>query len=105
MGTSSLPGDVDDIIKLTGMWVKMSGGFFAWQEQSKIKADMMNERSRWNRSRVTADALRDRCLAVGLTAEDTAKIVDWLEKTQAGKRLVPERAYRDFRFKPPPSDG
>ncbi len=36
--------------------------------------------------------------------EDVNELVVWLRKAQAGRRLVPQRSYRDFRFGPPPED-
>jgi hypothetical protein len=35
------------------------------------------------------------------TDEDVAEVVDLVKKAQEGRRLVPQRTYRDFRFNPP----
>ena len=38
---------------------------------------------------------------LGMTEQDTKTIADFLRKRQAGKRLVPQRSYKGFRFSPP----
>jgi hypothetical protein len=102
MSNSGLPADVDEIMDLIGSWAEMSG-FFKWNEQAKIKADMMNVRHRWSSSRVSPEAIRSKCQAIGLVDDETAKIVEWLRATQEGRRLSPHSAYRDFRFKQEPT--
>lgn len=39
----------------------------------------------------------------GRGAKDTAEIVEWLRKTQYGRRLVPHKAYRKDRFAQEPT--
>lgn len=104
MSASGLPSDVDAFMEWIGQNVRMCGGDLDWVEKAKIKADMMNVRARWRPSRVTPDALRDKCQAMGLRPEDVAAIVGWLEKVQAGRRLVPHRHYRADRWPQDPTD-
>ena len=98
MTNSNLPTDVDEIMDFLGQQAEMSG-YFKWNEEHKLKGDMRNMAHRWAPSRVPAEALRSKCLAVGLSDEDTAKVLDLLGKVQSGRRLIPRPEYRDFRFK------
>ncbi|MFE9328208.1 hypothetical protein ACIHDR_43525 [Nocardia sp. NPDC052278] len=63
-----------------------------------IKASLMNERGRWVRPRVSPEAFEAQCQQVGLSATDAATVGDFLRRAQAGKRLVPNNRYRDFKF-------
>ena len=69
-----------------------------WNAVAKLKSDMVEVRERWTKDHAPVDAVRAKCLDAGMTAEDTTTIVDSLRKRQAGKRLVPERSYKGFRF-------
>ncbi|MET9915039.1 hypothetical protein ABZZ74_51800, partial [Streptomyces sp. NPDC006476] len=62
MSNSGLPADVDEIMDLVGAWAEVSG-HLKWNEQARIKADMMNVRHRWSSSRVSLEALRSKCQA------------------------------------------
>jgi len=33
--------------------------------------------------------------------EDVLELIEWLRKAQAGRRLVPQRSYRDYKFSHP----
>jgi len=69
-----------------------------WNEEAKLKGDLMNAKSRWRSVPVTD--IRDRCRALGMREEDVTLIADLVTKAQAGRRLVPQSSYRDFRFDP-----
>lgn len=77
-------------------------GHLKWNEVAMMKADMMNMRPRW--LGVDVHAFRARCVRAGMTDKETAEMVDYLRRTQAGKRLVPQRTYRDFRFAQDPPE-
>ncbi|MCX4971410.1 hypothetical protein [Streptomyces sp. NBC_00620] len=102
MSNSGLPADVDEIMDLIGSWVEMSG-YLKWNEQAKIKADMMNVRHRWSSSRVSSETLRGKCQAIGLVDDETTKVVEWLHAAQEGRQLSPHGSYRDFRFNQEPT--
>jgi erythromycin esterase-like protein len=72
-----------------------------WNEQAMFKADLMNVRHRW--LKVDSAAFRARCIAEGMRSEDVVELVDWLNKAKAGRRLVPQKSYRAFKF-PAPSE-
>lgn len=88
MNSLPLPPGVEAFMDYVGVNIKLSGGF-VWNERDKIKSDMMRVRERWAASRVSAEALRDKCENIGMTANEADEVVDWLRKRQAGRRLVP----------------
>lgn len=95
-----LPEDVEGIFEY--LRDRISGyGYLKWNEVDMMKADMMNVRHRW--TGVDVKAFRQRCLDVGMTKKETAEMVDYLTRAQAGRRLVPGSTYRDFRFAPEPA--
>ena len=73
---------------------------------AKLKSDMVLVPHRW--IGVDLRALEAKCRVVGLDDKDTGTILDLVRKVQAGKRLVPQRSYRGFRWGTEPelpSDG
>jgi hypothetical protein len=60
---------------------------------------LLNVRARW--LGVSVSEIADRCRALGMRDEDVAEVTDLVKKAQEGRRLVPQRTYRDFRFNPP----
>lgn len=95
-----LPASVADIVERLSRDAAVYG-YLKWNEQAKLKADMMNTRARWLPVRVSA--LREKCLSAGLSEDDTSMIVDWLKKVQDGRRLIPKSSYRSYAF-PAPAD-
>jgi hypothetical protein len=91
-----LPPDVEAFMDFIGDNIRLSGGF-VWNERDRIKSDMMLMPHRWAPTRVTAEALRGECEAIGMTAEDVSEVVDWLRRRQAGRTLRPNHI-RDFRW-------
>ena len=89
--TPDLPDDVAEII---GAWAAGYDTGLEWNEEAKLKADMMNVPRRW--ASASPAALRTKCLDVGLTVEESDRIVDRLKRRQSGRRLVPQQSYRDF---------
>lgn len=96
---SPLPADVEGIFDY--LQVRVEGyGHLKWNEVAMMKADMMNVRRRW--LGIDVAEYRARCQSAGMTRKETDEMVDYLKRTQAGKRLIPQSGYRDFRFKPEP---
>ncbi|MGB3896314.1 MAG: hypothetical protein WA942_18960 [Mycolicibacter sinensis] len=93
-----LPADVEKIIESLARWAKGYRNRLKWNEEAKFKSDLMQSKIRWQPERVPVDLFRERCLAHGMTEEDTATLVGYLKRAQAGKRLVPQRSYRGFKF-------
>ena len=101
MVSAKLPDDINQIIEYLAEAAKGYHTGLKWNEEAKLKSDMMKVRERWTSHRAPIDAVKAKCVEAGLWDEDTATIIDLLRKTQAGKRLVPRRSYRDFKFAPP----
>lgn len=99
METSSLPPSVTTIIEYLARMARGYDNHLKWNKQAKFKADLMNVRHRW--TRVETTAFRARCLAEGMRDEDVDDLAAWLGKAKEGRRLVPQRSYRDFRFPAP----
>lgn len=77
------------------------GNHLKCNEVAKLKSDLMEVPQRW--AGVAVDAIRERCISLGMADEDAHQIADLVTKAQAGRRLVPQPSYRGFRFALPPS--
>lgn len=95
---TALPDDVESIIESLAAWAKGYGNRLKWNEEAKFKSDLMHSKRRWSADRVPADVFQQRCLDHGMTQQDSAALVGYLKKAQAGKRLVPQHSYRGFKF-------
>ncbi len=101
MVAADLPDHINEIIEYLAGWAKGYNNRLKWNEVAKLKSEMMEVRERWTKDRAPVDAVRAKCLDAGMTAEDTQTIVELLRKVQAGRRLVPQRSYKGFRFNTP----
>ncbi|WP_141743750.1 hypothetical protein [Streptomyces agglomeratus] len=90
MNNPGLPADVNKFMDDIGRHVKLSG-CLVWQEKAKIKEAMMDYRDHWSRPLVTPEALREKCLQIGMREDETRLVMDWLNKTQNGGILIPKR--------------
>lgn len=94
---TSLPEAIDRILEyLADMAASYTGGL-KWNEEAKLKADLMNAPERWRG--VSTQAVSERCLELGMSTQDTATIVGFISKAQAGRRLIPHRSYKEFKFR------
>lgn len=98
---AGLPDDINQIIEHLAQWAKGYNNRLKWNEEAKLKSDMMEVPERWTPDRAPVDAVKAACLQAGMTEQDTGTIIGFLRKRQAGKRLVPQRSYKGFRFTPP----
>jgi hypothetical protein len=96
--SNGLPKDVNQILEYLATAAQGYNNHLKWNEEAKLKGDLMNAKSRWRSVPVTD--IRDRCRALGMREEDVTLIADLVTKAQAGRRLVPQSSYRDFRFDP-----
>ncbi|WP_433530599.1 hypothetical protein ACQPYA_00105 [Micromonospora sp. CA-263727] len=95
-----IPPSVASIAEYLAMMARGYENHLKWNEQAKFKADLMNARDRW--LGITPDAFVAKLRREGMREEDILELVDWLKRAQAGRRLVPQRTYRDHIFSPPP---
>jgi hypothetical protein len=93
-----LPPSVAHVAEYLARWAKGYNNHLKWNEKAKFKADLMNARRRWHG--VSPEAFAAKLRKEGMRGEDIAELIDWLKKAQAGRRLVPQRSYRDDNFGP-----
>lgn len=87
------------VAKIAEHLARMARGYsnrLKWNEQAMFKADLMNERRRWYSVELVAFSTKLR--REGMREEDIERLVESLSRAQAGKRLIPQRSYRAFRF-------
>ena len=90
------------IAEFLAMAAKGYGNRLKWNEKAMFKADLMNLRRRW--LAVDSETFAARLRKEGMRDDDVTELVGWLKKAQAGRRLVPQRGYRQFQFNPPPEE-
>lgn len=95
---SELPNGIDDILDHLAEMAAGYGNHLKWNEVAKLKADLMNVRHRW--LGVSVQTITTRCLELGMREEDVQEIKELVVKAQSGRKLIPQKSYRDFRFRP-----
>jgi hypothetical protein len=95
---AELPNGIGQILEHLADMAAGYGNHLKWNEVAKLKADLMNVRHRW--AGVPIDIITARCLELGMRPDDVDDIKDLLVKAQSGRRLIPQKSYRDFRFRP-----
>lgn len=95
---SELPNGIADILEHLAEMAAGYGNHLKWNEVAKLKADLMNVRHRW--LGVPVQSITTRCLELGMRQEDIQEIKELVVKAQSGRKLIPQRSYRDFRFRP-----
>ncbi len=103
--TEDLPPDIIEILEFLATMAKGYDNHLKWNEEARLKADLMNSRRYW--LGFSAETVRAKARELGMRPEDAALIYDLVARAQAGKRLVPERGSRDFTFpheRPAPTD-
>ncbi|WP_051668086.1 MULTISPECIES: hypothetical protein [unclassified Microbacterium] len=91
-----LPNGVGEIIDYLAMMARGYANRLKWNEQEKLKADLMNVPERW--VVITPEKLRARAVWAGMRSEDADLIADYLRRRKQGRRLMPKAGYRDYRF-------
>lgn len=92
----SLPNRVDSILEyVAGMAASYSSGL-KWNEEDKLKADMMNRPERWDP--MTVDQVRAKYRALGMRPDDVDTIAGLLQRRKEGRRFNVRSSYRDFYF-------
>lgn len=97
--SDDLPNGIPEILEYLAVMAKGYNNHLKWNEVDKLKADLMNARARWHG--VSVLQVTDRCRALGMRAEDVATIADLITRAQEGRRLVPGKTYRAYRFNQP----
>ena len=92
-----MPTDIEKILELIAMWAKGYDNHMKWNEEAKLKSDMMRHMDRWRL--VTTQQIREKCIDHGMRIEDVDVICDMHARRLQGRRLVPQHSYRGFEFR------
>ena len=97
--SNDLPRGISEILEYLAQMARGYDNHLKWNEVAKLKADLMNVPDRWRG--VSVSEIADSCRTLEMRGEDAATVVDLARKAQEGRRLVPQKTYRDFRFNQP----
>lgn len=91
-----LAEDVSRILESVAEWAAGYDSGLKWNEEDKLKADMMNCPTRWES--VTVEQVRRRCRELKMRPKDIETITGFLELRKQGRRFNVRSTYRDFQF-------
>lgn len=91
-----LPNGVEGILEhIAHMAAGYSSGL-KWNEEDKLKADMMNRPERW--VPITVDQVRAKCRELGMRPRDVDTVAGFLQRRKEGRRFNVRSSYRAFQF-------
>jgi hypothetical protein len=97
VGTSlPLPADVEEILTSVAHMAAGYSSGLKWNEEDKLKADMMRRPERW--AAVTVDQVRAKCRELKMRPKDVETIAGFLQRRKEGRRFRVNSSYRDFQF-------
>lgn len=91
-----LPNGIDGILEGIAAWAAGYSTGLKWNEEDKLKADMMNRPDRW--VDVSVERVRAKCRALGMRPNDVDTVAELLQRRKDGRRFNIGSTYRDFRF-------
>jgi len=97
--SNDLPNGISEILQYLAQSARGYDNHLKWNEVAKLKADLMNVRARW--LGVSVSEIVDYCQMLGMRDEDVVEIAGLVKKAQEGRRLVPQKTYRGYRFSQP----
>lgn len=92
----ALPNGVGAILEHIA---SMAGGYSSglkWNEEDKLKADMMNRPQRWEP--ITVEQVRLKCRELGMRPNDVDTVAGLLQRRKDGRRFNVRSSYRTFHF-------
>ena len=92
-----MPEYIKSILKLTEVWARGYDNHMKWNEETKLKADIMRHMDRWGL--VTTEEIGDEFSSLGMREEDVQTICDMHARRLQGRRLVPAPRIRTFEYK------
>lgn len=92
-----LPNGVDQILEHIAIMAAGYSTGLKWNEEDKVKADMMNRPDRW--APITVEQVRAKCRELGMRGEDADTIANFLQRRKEGRRFNVRSLYRTFQFK------
>lgn len=91
-----LPNGVEEILEYIANWAAGYSSGLKWNEEDKLKADMMNRPERW--APITVEQVRAKCRALGMRPDDIDTIAGFLQRRKEGRRFNVRSSYRTFHF-------
>ncbi len=96
ISSERLPNGVEEILENIALWAAGYSNGLKWDEEDKLKADMMNRPQRW--SSVTVDQVRAKCRELGMRPNDVDTVANLLQRRKDGHSFRVTSSYRDFYF-------
>lgn len=91
-----LPNGVEEILAQVATWAAGYATGLKWNEEDKLKADMMNRPERW--APISVEQVREKCRELGMSPKDIDTIAGFLQRRKEGRRFNVRSTYRDFQF-------
>jgi len=91
-----LPNGIDGILEYVAHMAAGYSSGLKWNEEDKLKADMMNRPERW--LPVTVAQVRAKCRQLGMSPKDVDTVADFVQRRKDGRRFNVRSSYRTFQF-------
>lgn len=91
-----LPNGIQSILEYVAHMAAGYSSCLKWNEEDKLKADMMNRPERW--LPVTVEQVRAKCRQLGMSPKDVDTIVDFVRRRKDGRHFNVRSSYRTFHF-------
>ncbi len=91
-----LSNGVEEILENIAAWAAGYSSGLKWNEEDKLKADMMNRPERW--VPITVEQVRAKCRALGMRPDDVDTVAGLLQRWKEGQRFNVQSSYRTFHF-------
>lgn len=91
-----LPNHIEEILELIASWAGGYSNGLKWNEEDRLKADMMNRPERW--APITVEQVRTKCRALGMHPDDVDTIAGFLQRRKETRRFNVQSSYRSFHF-------
>lgn len=91
-----MPADVVEILEYVTRKAAGYDSGLKWNEEDKLKADMMNRPERW--ADITVEQVRSKLRDLGMRPADIDTIADYVQRRRDGRRFNVRSSYRTFRF-------
>jgi hypothetical protein len=91
-----LPNGIDGILEYVAHMAAGYSSGLKWNEEDKLKADMMNRPERW--LSVTVEQVRAKCRQCGMSPKDVDTVADFVQRRKDGRHFNVRSSYRSFQF-------
>lgn len=91
-----LPNGISSILEYVAHMAAGYSSGLKWNEEDKLKADMMNQPERW--LPVTVEQVRAKCRQLGMSSKDVDIIADFVRRRKDGRHFNVRSSYRTFYF-------